>query len=97
MTILIAGRPVRPDDRLYHRGFEAWGRVTRYDPSGSAELVIKGNGGERKMLVQNGGIVNGRRLVYWHEPILIDLPYANVAAVQRVVDVLAAELVKGDE
>lgn len=94
MTILIAGRPVKKDDKLYHRSFEAWGRVSRYDPSGSAEFIIKGNGGERKMLIQNGGIVNGRRLIYWHEPIHIDLPYANVSAVQRVVDVLAHELIR---
>lgn len=96
MTILIAGRAVKKDDKLYHRGFEAWGRVNRYDPSGSAEFIIKGHGGERKMLVQNGGMVNGRRLVYWHEPVLIDLPYSDISSVQRVVDVLAAELVRGD-
>lgn len=97
MTILIAGRPVKPGDKLYHKGFEAWGRVVRYDPSGSVELVIKGKSGERKLLVQQRGVVNGRRQVYWHKPIEVDLPYSDLSSVQRVVDVVAHELAREAE
>lgn len=95
MTILIAGRAIKKGDNLYHRGFETWGRVTRYDPSGSVEFVIKSHGGERKMLIQQGGIVNGRRQIFWHEPLFLDLPRQNVAPVQRVVDAIYAELLAG--
>lgn len=97
MSILIAGRQVLKGDSLYHRGFESWGTVSRFDPSGSAELVIKGRGGIRKMLVLNGGYINEKRQVFWHEPITIDLPLSNVSAVQRVVDVLAKELSREDK
>lgn len=92
MPIIIAGRAVKIGDELYHIGFESWGRVTRYDPSGSAEFVIKGRGGERKMLVQQGGRVNTRRLLYWHEPILLDLPFQNVSAIRRIMTIMASEL-----
>lgn len=96
MSILIADRPVRVGDKLYHVGFESWGTVTRYDPSGSAELSMKGRGGIRKVLVQNNGIVTGRRMVYWHEPLRIDMPFQNVSSMQRVIDVLAKELITRD-
>lgn len=92
MSIMIAGRAVKKGDSLYHRGFEAWGYVSRFDPSGSAEYILKGPHGERKMLVLNGGIVNGRRQLFWHEPIQLDLPRQDVKSLQRVVDAVAAEL-----
>lgn len=96
MTILIAGRPVKKGDRLYHRILESWGTVTGYDPSGSAQLTIRGKGGIRKMLVRQGGMVNNRRAVQWHPDIKLDMPFADISAVQRVVDVLASELITRD-
>lgn len=97
MAVRIAGRAVRPGDRLYHKGYETWGYVTRYDPSGSAEFVIRGTRGERKLLIQQNGVINGRRMVYWHQPIELDLPYANVQSIQTVVDTVALELASNRE
>lgn len=97
MSILIAGRPVKVGDALYHKGFESWGRVSRFDPSGSAEFILKSHGGQRKLLIQSGGVVNGRRQMYWHEPITLDLPRQNIQPLQRVVDAIASEILGKDE
>ena len=88
----IAGRKIKIGDALYHRALEAWGTVLRFDPSGSAEFEIVGPRGSRVLLVQEGGIVNGRRQLFWHEPLELDLPRRNIAAVQRIVDAVSAEL-----
>lgn len=90
--ILIAGKRVKVGSRLYHKGYECWGRISRFDPSGSAEIIVKSHGGQRKLLVQQGGVVNGRRQLYWHEPIQLDLPRQNVSAIQRIVDAVAKEI-----
>lgn len=92
--ILIAGMEVKIGDKLYHRDFRTFGRVSRFDASGSAEVIIPVQGGERKFLVQQGGMVNGRRQMYWHEPIELDLPRTDVSSVQTVVNILAQELAR---
>ncbi len=85
--IKIAGRVVQLGDRLYHNGFQIWGTVSNYD-DGSIELTIQGRtkGNYRKLLVTTGGLVNGKREVYWHEPIVLDLPFENISKIQRTVD-----------
>lgn len=95
--MLITGRQVKVGDTLYHKGLESWGTVVRFDPSGSAEFHITGPKGVRKLLVQSGGIVNSRRQLYWHAPLVLDLNRKDVSAVQRVVDILAGELVPKEE
>lgn len=92
MSITIAGRAVKVGDPLYHTGFQAWGTVDRFD-GGSAVLSITGaNGRPRKLYVQQGGMVNGVRVIYWHEPLVFDRPYADVTKYQRLLDALVAEM-----
>ena len=38
--------------------------------------------------MQNGGIINGVRVVYWHAPLVLDLPTANIAKYQTLLDAL---------
>lgn len=85
--ISIAGRTVKVGDMLHHRGFNAWAKATRYDPSGSLEVQIQNAMGNRKILVTDGGNVNGARQMYWHEPLTLDLPRSDVSAYQNLVDV----------
>lgn len=87
--ITIAGRTVKLADMLYHTGFQTWGKVTRID-SGAIELVIEGksHGNMRKLIVTQGGNVNGKRVVFWHEPIVLDMPKADVSKIQFMVDLL---------
>lgn len=90
MSIVIAGRTVQQGDPLYHTAFKAWGTVVGFEV-GSAKLeIIGGNGQPRILYVQNGGMSNAVRAVYWHEPIALDLPIQNIGAYQAVVDALVS-------
>lgn len=89
--IVIAGRTVLLNDVLYHTGFRAWGTVIGFD-TGSAKLNIVGaNGQARVIYVQTGGLVNGVRAVYWHEPLVLDLPFQNITKYQTVLNAVVAE------
>lgn len=85
--ITIAGRPVKVGDTLYHTGFQAWGTVHRLD-NGSVEYHIEGKsyGNVRKLFITQGGNINGQRCVYWHEPVVLDMPKADISQVQDMVD-----------
>lgn len=91
MSIVIAGREVQLGNPLYHTGFKAWGTVTAFD-IGSAKLAIIGaNGLPRTLYVQTGGLVNGVRVIYWHEPLAFDLPMQNVDKYQNLLNALVTE------
>ena len=95
MEIKIAGRSVPVGSRLYHIGWDTFGMVTGYDPTGSAIMKITNRTGmERTILVQNGGKVNGVKLVYWHEKINLDLPVGDVTMLQTIVDTVSNEMMK---
>lgn len=84
--ITVAGREVKLGDMLYHRGLGAWAKATRYESSGSLEVQVQNLMGNRKILVTNGGLVNSKRQMYWHEPLDLDLPRSDVSAYQRLID-----------
>lgn len=89
MSIVIAGRQVEVGNSLYHVGFKAWGVVKGFDPSGPALLELTASNNQKTTLfVQNGGIVNGVRQIYWHSPLVLDLPVANVAKYQTLLNAL---------
>lgn len=86
--IKIAGRDVKVGDSLYHVGLKSWTRAVRYDPSGSLEVEVKTGGYNRKLMVTKGGKVNGVRQMYWHEPLVLDLPQYDITAYQNVVNLV---------
>lgn len=87
MSIIIAGRTVQNGDPLYHIGYHAWGVVKGFDSTGPALLEINAGGGHKRTLfVANGGLINNKRLVFWHVPLVLDLPYANVTKYQALID-----------
>ena len=84
----IARREVRVGDRLYHWGFGLWGEVIALDTN-SARVAIQGIGGEdntRTVFVTEGGNVNGRRQMYWHPPLALDLPVSDISKYQAAVE-----------
>lgn len=92
MAIKIAGRKVNIGDRLYHSKM-GWGVVQRYDSSGPAVLVVNlVPYGERKLYVRNGGLVEDQRVIFWHEPLKLDYPSADISLIQEIVDVLVPKL-----
>ena len=89
MSIHIAGREVFAGNALYHVGYQAWGVVKGFDPSGPALLELSASNNQKVTLfVQSGGIINGVRVVYWHAPLVLDLPTANIAKYQTLLDAL---------
>lgn len=90
MSISIAGREVAVNNALYHVGYQAWGVVKSFDPSGPARLELNAGGGHKiTLFVTNGGLINGKRLVFWHVPLVLDKPYADVTKFQALVDTAA--------
>lgn len=89
MSIVIAGRQVEVGNSLYHTAFKAWGVVKGFDPSGPALLELSAaNNQKTTLFVQNGGVVNGVRVVYWHAPLVLDLPTADIAKYQTLLNAL---------
>lgn len=87
MSIFIAGRAVAVGNALYHVGYQAWGVVKGFDASGPAQLELNAGGGHKMtLLVANGGLINRKRLVYWHVPLTLDMPYADVSKLQALLD-----------
>lgn len=101
MAIKIANRQVAVGDRLYHSKLGLWGTVTRFDTSGPAIMEIEVPPyGPRRLFVQNGGKINNERVVYWHEPLKLDLPTSDIRFMQSIVDLLAQRLagrLEGDD
>lgn len=95
--ITIAGREVKKDDELYHVNRARWGVVIGID-EGSVILRIPGQTSDDyiDMHVTQGGNVNGRHTVYWHPPLVLDLPQKDVTRVQRYVDFCLAEMARGN-
>lgn len=89
-NVAIAGRLVKQGDALYHTGLKSWGQVTGFD-IGSAKLRIANGDSERIIYVTDGGMVNGIRQVYWHEPLQLDLPFQNIGKFQRIIEALIRE------
>jgi len=91
MSIVITGRTVKVNDALYHVGFRTWGTVEGFDV-GAAKLRISGQNNQSRLIyVQNNGIVNGNRVIYWHEPLVLDVPYQNVSKYQAILDAVVGE------
>jgi hypothetical protein len=89
--IVIAGRTVALNDVLYDTKFKAWGTVVGFDVGAAKLSIVGGNGVPRIIYVQAGGLVNGTRTVYWHEPLVLDLPVQNITKYQNVLNAIIAE------
>lgn len=92
MSITITGRHVLIGDPLYHTGFKAWGTVSGYDGNSAKLDIIGANGQPRTLFVQQGGLVGGVRVIYWHEPLVFEVPFQSVSKYQRLLDAIVAEM-----
>jgi len=89
----IAGKPVLLGDELWHMGFRQWVRVVSVTPSTVVELVGV-NGEKSKFVATEGGHISGRRQLYWHQQIDLDLPVRDISQYQEFVDALKKALRK---
>lgn len=83
----IAGRKVQIGDRLFHIGMGLWGQAVEVDSSGSVVFEV----GNRRLLSNDGGKINGKRQLYWHEPILLDLPMNDLGPYRRILEAILRE------
>jgi len=83
----IAGRNVRPNDRLYHATYRAWGKVTCVSNDGqSFSIQLTSDDGRKTTLHADNGDINGRRELFWHNPFLIDLPINDITPVKELME-----------
>jgi hypothetical protein len=86
----IAGKTVNINDELWHRGLNLWARVT------AANIVtIKGvNDQVVKYAFTTGGLINGKKQLSWHQPIVFESTSRDISKYQALLD--AAHLHFGD-
>lgn len=89
--MLITGRVVNAGDHLYHIGLQAWLQVQTFDSSGSAIARVLGGQVQRDFIITAGGLINNRRVIYWHAPLVLDLPTSNITKYQNVLNALINE------
>lgn len=91
MKAQIAGRTVQRGDQLYNTSLQLWGEVLQSE-DGGASFVIEftgiGNGNSRSYTATDGGFVNGKRVLYWHKPLELDMPFADISAYQRLIELV---------
>lgn len=89
--IKIAGKPISSGDVLWHYGLRVWATV-RAD---ATSVTVAGPSGQTATYpVQDGGLIAGRRQLYWHQPLVLDLPYRDVTKYQTMIE--AVKTVLGD-
>lgn len=79
----LDGEEVLVNDRVYHLGF-GHGTVASVDTDC---FFIRLDSSGIPMRIFNGGYWQGRRMVYWHEPVLLALP--KCASAGRVAQMRA--------
>jgi len=86
MSIKIAGREVKTGDHLYHSRLGSFGRVLRVQSKNIELHVSTRQGAEVVFFVTEGGKINGEKLVYWHPPLVLDVPYRDISHLQALLD-----------
>ena len=78
----IALRPTQVGDELYHSGLGLWCKVT-------APGIVTINGINNQFLkcaFTTGGLINGRKQLSWHQPLVFDVPARNITKFQALLD-----------
>lgn len=85
MAIQIAGRQVLAGDKLHYRQGQVVGTVVKVE--NTTGYLSLPNALE-PLLFGQGGVVRGKRQLYWHPQLTLDLPVADISKYQCVVDAL---------
>lgn len=90
----IAGRQVKKGDELYHMARKKWGVIVDFDAGTPVLRITDSNNAQNyaDFRVTEGGYIKGVRQVYWHEPLKLDLPYRNLAKIEKLVAFYLNEL-----
>lgn len=86
MKVTIAGRELKPGDRLYHMTHRSFGTVLRIQPTTAEVQFHTTHGTKFKVYVNDGGMVSRKKLIYWHKPLDLDFPHEDISKIQAVLD-----------
>lgn len=85
--ITIANKTVNVGDELYHVGLRLWAKVTA-----PGIVTIKGvNDQLVRYAFATGGLINGKEMLMWHQPIKLSLPTRDITKFQALLDTAVAQ------
>lgn len=83
----IAGKPTQVGDELWHNGLRLWAKVTA-----PGIVTIKGiNDQSVKYAFAAGGLINGKKQLSWHQPLVFDVPSRDISKYQALLDTAHAQ------
>jgi hypothetical protein len=78
----IAGRQVQLNDELWYNALGLWAQVTA-----PGVITVNGiNGQLVKYAFTEGGKINGRKQLSWHQPLVFDAPVRDITRYQALLD-----------
>ena len=91
--MVISGKNVALGNELWHMGFRQWATVVQDTPHVIVELTDL-SGRKYSFVATEGGLISGRRQLYWHQPLVLDVPDRDISKYQSFVDTLTQVLRK---
>ena len=78
----IAGKPTQVGNELFHNGLKLWCKVVA-----PGIIEVKGvNDQIAKYAFTTGGLIQGRKLLSWHQPLVFDVPARDITKYQALLD-----------
>jgi hypothetical protein len=82
LMITVAGKNTQVGDELWHNGLRLWARVTE-----PGIVTINGiNDQKVKYAFTNGGLINGKKQLSWHQPIVFESTSRDISKYQALLD-----------
>lgn len=90
MSVKVSDKKVKNGDMLYNTAMQMWGEIIGVDDDGTAQMLFRGAGrnNELQVTITDGGYLHGKRVIYWHEPLRLDIAIKDISAYQAVIDVM---------
>jgi hypothetical protein len=82
MSTTIADKATKVGDELWYNSLGLWAKVTA-----PGIVTIEGiNGQKVKYPFTAGGLINGKKQLSWHQPLVFDAPTRDVRKYQELLD-----------
>ena len=87
MSTNIAGKATKVGDDLYHSGLRLWAKVVS---PGIVEIHGVNDQKVRYAFATNG-LIQGRKQLSWHQPLVFDVPTRDITKYQALLDAAYAQ------
>lgn len=87
MSTTISGKPTQVGSELYHLGLRLWCKVV-------APGIVEVHGiNDQKVryTFTTGGLINNRKQLSWHQPLVFDVPSRDITKYQALLDAAYAQ------